>query len=103
MNPLAPSLEQLGHRMLRQPVDLQVRLQFSQLIGDGNVALRMAEANRRRDVQRSPTARHRAPPGADLARALDEFADKQVNLDRIAGIWRMCGSVQGDHRSAGSL
>ena len=44
MNPFAPSFEHLGHRMLRQPVDLEVRLQFSQLISDGNVPLRMAEA-----------------------------------------------------------
>src|SRR2546427_12372503 len=99
MNPLAPSLEHLGHRMLRQPVDLQVRAQFSQLIGDSNIALRMAEANRRRDVQCSPTTCHCAMPGANMARALDELADKHVELEQVSGIFGACRSAQAHHRS----
>ena len=51
MNAFAPPGQQLGHRMLGQPVHLQVRAQLAQLVGDGQVPPRVPEPNRRRQVQ----------------------------------------------------
>ena len=42
---LAVGPEHLGHRVLRQPVDLEVGVQLAQLVGDGDVALGVAEPN----------------------------------------------------------
>ena len=46
MNPLAMSLEHSSHRILRQPLDLEVRDEPAQLLGDGDVAPGMAEPDR---------------------------------------------------------
>ena len=45
--------EHRGHRMLREPVDLEVRARAAQLVGDRDVAPGVAEADRRGDVQRA--------------------------------------------------
>ena len=42
-----------GDRVLRQPVDLEIRLEPAQFLRDGDVALGMAEADRRGDVERA--------------------------------------------------
>jgi hypothetical protein len=52
MDPFAPLLEHLGHRMLSEPVDLQVRVPGPQFVGDGQVTADVAEPDRRPDVQR---------------------------------------------------
>ena len=62
-------LEHGRDRVLRQPVDLEVGMQLAQLVGDGDVALGVAEADGGRDVQRAPAARQRPGPRAVAAAA----------------------------------
>jgi hypothetical protein len=42
MDPLAARLEHVGDRRLREPVDLEVRAERAQLVGDGGIPLRVA-------------------------------------------------------------
>ena len=49
-------LEHRGHRVLGEPVDLEVGMQLAQLVGDRDVALGVAEADRRGDVERALAA-----------------------------------------------
>ena len=51
MDPFAARLEHRGDRVLREPVDLEVGMEPAQLVGDRRVALRVAEADRRGDVE----------------------------------------------------
>ena len=62
MDALAARLEHGRDRMLREPVDLEVGVQLAQLVGDRRVALRVAEADRRGDVERALAARLAAHP-----------------------------------------
>ncbi len=85
VDPLAARLEHGGHRMLRQPVDLEVGVELAQLVGDRGVALGVAEPDRRGDVERAPSARTGAPPGGGGGSAsADELAQQQVDLHRVA-------------------
>jgi len=54
---LASRVERAGDRALREPVDLEVRAQPAQLIGDGKVASDMTEPDRRGEEERAPPAR----------------------------------------------
>jgi hypothetical protein len=47
MDPLATRLQDGGHGMLREPVDLEVGVQCAQLVGDRDVAARVPETDRR--------------------------------------------------------
>ena len=51
MNVLAARFENGRHRMLGEPVDLEVGMELAQLVGDGDIALRVPEPDRRRDVE----------------------------------------------------
>ena len=69
VDPLAARLEHRGDRVLREPVDLEVGMQLAQLVGDRDVALRVAEADRRGDVERALAARLCRAPSARPAAA----------------------------------
>ena len=56
VDPLAAGLEHRRDRRLGQPVDLEVGSEDAELVGDGDVALGMTEADRRRDVEGSTLA-----------------------------------------------
>ena len=56
MDALAARLEHRGDRVLREPVDLEVGVQLAQLVGDRDVALGVAEPDRRGDVERALAA-----------------------------------------------
>ena len=62
VDPLSARLEDRGDGMLRKPVDLEIRVQLPQLVGDRDVPSRMAEADRRRDVERALAAAPAARP-----------------------------------------
>src|SRR3972149_9603913 len=100
MNPLAVRLEDPCHRILGEPVDLEVRTELAQLACDRDVALRVAEPNGRRDVQRAfpPAARASPSPGRRLRRS-EKLAEKEVHLHRVASVWGMAGSVERDERA----
>ena len=81
MDPLAPLLQHRRDGTLREPVDLQIRVELAKLVGDGHVALRMPETDRRRDVERALTPRLPPHPPARWRWRLDEVAQEQVDLD----------------------
>ena len=64
MDALAARLQHRGDRVLREPVDLEVGVELAQLVGDRGVALGVAEADRRGDVERALAARLAADPAA---------------------------------------
>ena len=64
VDPLATMPEHGRDRLLRQPVDLEVRVQGAQLVGDRQVSPDVAKSDRRGHVQRSPAARMGSGPPA---------------------------------------
>ena len=86
MDSLAPPLEHRRDGVLGEPVDLEVGMELAQLVGDRHVALGMAEPDRRRDVERALAARLAAHPAARRLGGLDEVAEQQVDLHRIAHV-----------------
>ncbi len=95
---LALGLQHSCDWVLGEPVDLQIWLQFAQLTGDRNVALGVAEADRRGDEQGTGPAvgsvdggiarRARPPEGV-----LGELAQRQVDLDRLARVRQVPGAT----------
>ena len=100
MDALALAPRAPGHRVLGEPVDLQVGVQPAQLAGDRDVALGVAEPDRRGDKQRARAAvravnsgvARRALPSEHI---LGEVAQRQVDLDRLArvGKWPAPGTI----------
>src|SRR5579871_693759 len=97
MDVLALCFEPPRHRVLREPVDLDVRPQASHLARDRHVALRVAEADRRGDVQRARPAVGAmdgrvsgcTPGEGDV---LAEVAYGQVDPDGLAGMRKVPGA-----------
>ena len=81
---LAARLEDSSDRMLSKPIDLQVGMELPQLLGDRDVPLRVAEADRRRDVQSPLAARTATAPAAARPRRGEKVPEEQVHLDGIA-------------------
>ena len=82
-------LQHPGDRVLGQPVDLEVRVELTQLVGDREVAAGVAEADRRGEVQRPAVPARTAGPRALLGGCLDplgEAADLAVDEDRVAAV-----------------
>ena len=77
MDPLSLRLEHPGHRVLRQPVDLQPVDEVAQLAGDRGVALGVAEADRRGDVEGAL-----APVGAVDGRVARRRARRRTRASR---------------------
>ena len=101
MDPLAARLEHRRHRVLGEPVDLEVGMELAQLVRDRGVALRVAEPDRRGDVERAFAARLAANPAARRRRGLDEVAQQQVDLDRVAHVRAVSGAFEDDELAAG--
>ena len=92
------------HRVLRQPVDLEIRHERAQLAGDRHVPLGVAEADRRGDVEGAPAACLRAGPGRCRGPArLDEVAQQQVDLHRVARVRAVAGALEAHERAADQL
>ena len=103
MDPLAACLEHRGHRMLREPVDLEVGMELPQLVRDRSVALRVTEPDRRRDVERALPTRPAAHPATRRRRGRDEVAQEQIDLHRIADVREVAASLERHERAAGRL
>ena len=107
MDPLPLRLEHRRHRMLGEPVDLEVRVQFPQLLGDRDVAAGVPEPDRRRDVERAPSAAERPRPRLHLRRRRDdrlpELAHEPVHLDRMARLRQVPGALERHERPARQL
>ena len=96
-----------GHRVLGEPVDLEPGNELAQLFGDRDVAARMAEADRRADIEGPPRAnlRPRPPPGLRLRRRrpVDELAQGSVDLRRVARLRAVAGPLERHQGPAGEL
>jgi hypothetical protein len=102
MDALPLALEHLCHRVLRQPVDLEVWHELAELLRDGDVALRVPEPDRRGDVERAPTARPTSHPPR-RRRWRDEVPQEEIDLDWVAQVWSVPGSFEYDEVPAGVL
>ncbi len=105
MNALAGFFEEGGDGVLGQPVDLEIGLQLAKLTGDGEIAARMAEADRRGEIERALAPCHGAAARDRFRvdaprRAVDEIADQPVHQHGIPRQRNMAGSRQGDERCA---
>ena len=94
---LALALQHPRDGILGEPVDLEVGLQPAQLAGDRHVALGVAQADRRGDVERpwaAVGAVHRRVARSALAPEgiLGEVAQRQVDLHRLAGVREVAGA-----------
>src|SRR3954447_24783039 len=104
MDVLTASFEHGSHRLLGQPIDLEIGMELAQLPGDRDVALRVAEPDGRRDVERTslpaqrsrPRAVSRNPPG-DID-PVDEISKETVDEHRIARRLDVAASLHGDER-----
>ena len=100
MDALAALLEHPRHRMLGQPVDLEVGMELAQLVGDRRVALRVAEPDRRRDVEGALAPRLAAHPLTRRRRRRDEVPEQQVDLHRITSLRKVARSPERDELAA---
>ena len=89
MDPLTPLLEHRRHRMLREPVDLELGMQPAQLVGDRSVSLRVTEPDRRRDIQGSLAAGFAAHPARRPRRGETKSRSSRLTLTGS----RACGKV----------
>ena len=103
MDALPARLQHRRHRMLGEPVDLEVGMELAQLVGDRGVALRVAEPDRRGDVERALAARLAAHPARGRRRRRDELAQEEVDLDRIADVRAVPRAFEQDELAAGLL
>src|SRR5664279_2173986 len=97
MHLLAAVLEHSCQGMLREPVDLEIWPQGAQLLRDCDVAQGVAEADRRREVQRARLARSGPGPTAvDLRRSnlVHEIAQQQVEAHGFARVRQVAGPFE---------
>ena len=103
--------EHPGHRVLGQPVDLHARDELAQLARHRQVAVGMAQADGRRDVEHAPGVRRAAPdwlrrrrragyPGG-LGGGGEELAQRQVDRHRLARLRLVPRSLDDDQLAAG--
>ena len=107
MDRLAARAEHRGHRLLRQPLDLEPGHPAAQLVRDRHVPPGVAEADRRGHEQR-PLRAHAGPPPRPGRRrlacdTLGQLAQQQVDAHRIARLRRVPGALEGDQLAARQL
>ena len=103
MDPLTACLQHRSHGMLGEPVDLEVGMQLAQLVRDRRISLRVAQADRRRDVEGTFAARPAAHPAAGRLGRGDEVAEQQVDLHRVARMREVTSSLDRHERAGGGL
>ena len=97
---LSPRTQNARHGMLREPFDLQVRVQCAKFGRDGGVALRVTEPDRRRDEQRAlllTGTRRRFGRGAH------EVANRHVHQYRYARLRQVPASSDNAVFTAGRI
>ena len=100
---LALALEHPRHRVLGQPVDLQPVDEVAQLARDRDVALGVAEADRRGDVERALAAVGAVHGRVAPRRAVDELAQREVHLHGLARLRQVAGALDRLEPPAGDL
>ncbi len=96
MDALTLGLEHCGDRVLREPVDLEVRSELAELLGDSHVALRMPQSDGGADEERPSPAAESTRPAARLWGEAGEVLQHDVDLDRIPHLRRMAGALEQD-------
>ena len=99
---LALSFEDSRDRVLGKPVDLDVRDELAQLLGDGHVALGVSQPDRRRDVESAGTAVgavHRRV--APVPVSLGELSQGDVDGHGLAGVRHVADPLERQHLAAG--
>jgi hypothetical protein len=96
VDPLTATLEHGRDRILGQPVDLEIRVQPAQLIGDRQVSPDVAESDRRGHIERSPAARLGSGPAGSRPRRgrIDELPQRQVEPNRVTQVGGMATSFE---------
>src|SRR3954447_26859386 len=84
MDALAASFEHARDRVLREPVDFEIRMELAELVGDRHVALRVAQTDRGGDVERTLAPRLATYPRLRARGRRDEVAQQVVDLDGVA-------------------
>jgi hypothetical protein len=97
VHPLAPALEDLGDRVLGQPVHLDAGPLPAQLADDRDVAFGVAESDRRGHVQ-DPLRRG---PSRPWRVRRDEVAQQAVDGDRFAGVRKVATALEDRLAGAG--
>src|SRR4029453_18813130 len=99
--------EQLRYRMLREPLDLEVRSELAELVGDRDVSGPVSEADRRGGEQRAAWA---VPGGGPRSRcpnaardAVGEVADHQVRRHGLPRGRKVTGAVHDEELAASEL
>ena len=103
---LAVLREHPGDRVLREPVDLQLRSARPQLRGDRDVPLGVPEPDGRREVQRLRrlvAARTHVVLAPRRLEAVDELRDQVVDLHRVARRRAVPGVLEQHQLPAGEL
>jgi hypothetical protein len=103
MNVFITGLQDCGNRMLGEPIDLKIRMELAQLVGDGDVTLGVAQSNGGGDVEGSLASGPAAHPTLWGRRRFDEIAKEQVDLDWIAKVGGVARAFQQDQLGAGVL
>jgi hypothetical protein len=80
---LTGALEEVGDRRLRQPLDLQPRVLGAELVGDGQVAAYVSQADRRGEEERPLRPERRPLAAGDGTRTADADADQGVVEDAV--------------------
>ena len=96
MDMFASRLQDRGNRVLGEPIDLKIRMELAQLVGDRHVTLGVAQSDRGRDVDCPLSLGLAAHPAPRRRHRLDEVAQQQVDLHRIANMRCVAGAFQQD-------
>src|SRR5579862_6615335 len=89
--------------MLRQPVDLKIRMEVPKLLGNRDVSLRVPKPDRRGDVKRAPAASLGARPGRGRSPAVHELSNQEVDPHRVPRQGNVPSAMERDQVSAGRL
>src|SRR5882724_1945911 len=106
MDALTVRLEQARHRILGQPVHLQVWMQFAQFPGDGDVSAPVPKPNGRGEIERPfgiARSASRSRGNGRTEHPIEEIDDQGVALCWEAPEWIVTATRDGHEFGAGSL
>ena len=106
VHPLSRPLQEVGDRRLREPLDLQTRVQLAELVGDRQVTTYVPEADRGREVQRPLTSARGPLASRDRSRpahADQGVVEHVVQGDGVAALRPVAGTLERDQGPSGQL
>ena len=103
MDLLAVRREDARDRVLGKPLDLETRDLLAELIRDGHVTPRVAEADRRRHVERASRPAHGAPPRNQRCCGQEEVGDGEIDGDRVTRVRGVARALHREEPSSGYL